>query len=275
MNISKRTVALALAALWLTGCGGDEEQKSEVTTTPVQTYARQLNYSVEAQLRHDTTAYTEGLLVHNGKLYESTGADPDYPQTRSLWGEADPEKGTIAVKAELDKSIFGEGIVFLNNKVYQLTYKNQVGYIYDAKTFRKLGEFKYENKEGWGLTTDSASLIMSDGTSKLTYFDPATLQAVKVLPVTDNGNEVTYLNELEYIKGFIYANVFETNQVVKIDPASGQVVARLDLTGLKAQANALYNRSQVLNGIAYDPATDRVYVTGKLWPVVYAIRFEH
>jgi glutamine cyclotransferase len=234
-----------------------------------------VNYTVIKALPHDTSAYTEGLLFHDGQLYESTGTEPDMPaDRRSLFGTVDTNTGKITPKVELDRNkYFGEGIVFLDGKVYQLTYTTKVGFIYDAKTFKKLGEFTFPSNEGWGMTTDGTHLIMSDGTSNINYLDPNTLKLVRVLGVTDNNGPVSNINELEWIKGYLYANQWQTNYILKIDPASGKVVARLNLESLANQAKTQYPGSEVLNGIAYDSASDKVYVTGKLWPNIYEIKF--
>lgn len=235
-----------------------------------------INYAVTKFFPHDTLLYTEGFLMHNGQLFESTGSPEELPQTKSVIGINDLVTGKMDKKIEIDRSkYFGEGIVIFNDKLYQLTYKNQVGFIYDIKSFKKIGQFTYANKEGWSLTTNGKELIMDDGTDKLTFLDPATLKPVKILSVTENGLPVDKLNELEYIKGFIYANIWLTDFIVKIDPANGKVTGRLDLTSLAFEAKNKYPGSNVLNGIAYDSTTDKIYVTGKLWPNIYQIQFTH
>jgi glutamine cyclotransferase len=177
---------------------------------------------------------------------------------------------------EIDKKkYFGEGITFLKGKVFQLTYKTKVGFIYDATTFKKLGEFTFPSKEGWGLTTDGEHLIMSDGTNVLTYLDPHSLQVIKTIEVSENGYAKDYLNELEMINGYIYANIWTTNTIVKIDPGNGKVLGKLDLTNLATEAKEIYNGSLEMNGIAYDSALNKIYITGKLWPKIYEIKFDH
>ena len=235
-----------------------------------------INYAVIKTLPHDTTSFTEGFLVYNGILYESTGSPNDMLQTKSIIGQVDLNTGKINSKVELDrKKFFGEGITFLKGKLYQLTYQTKLGFIYDAVTFKKLGEFSFPNKEGWGMTTDGAYLIMSDGTNKLTYLEPTDFKIIKRLDVSDENGAVSKLNELEFIHGFIYANVYTTNFIVKVDPGSGQVVGRLDLASLVNEAKTKHPASLELNGIAYDSTTRQVYITGKMWPNIYQIAFNH
>jgi len=242
---------------------------------PVDNSPPAINYSVVRTLPHDTTSFTEGFLFHNGELYESTGTEPNMPESRrSMFGVVDPKTGKIDKKAELDRSkYFGEGITFLKDKVYQLTWQTRVGFIYDAKSFKPLGQFPIPAKEGWGMTTDGTNLIISDGTSNISYVDPATFRLVKVVGVTDNNGPVSNINELEMINGFIYANQWQTNYILKIDTASGKVVGRLDLDGLSSAEQNKYAASDTMNGIAYDSTTGKVYITGKLWPDIYEIKF--
>lgn len=228
-------------------------------------------YTVVDSFPHDTASFTEGLVVHKGQLFESTGHTDSYPFSQSLFGAVDLKTGKIQVKALLDnRTYFGEGIVFLHDKIYQLTYDTQIGFIYDAATYKKLGTFHY-NGQGWSLTTDGRFLIMSNGSSNIAYLDPATFTIVKTLNVVDNNGPVSNINELELINGFIYANQWLTNYICKIDTASGRVVGRLDAGPLAIKAKAAFAGSEALNGIAFDSATGKVYVTGKLWPVIYQL----
>ena len=256
------------------GCK-DKNESTEVVadmTPPVPI----INYAVTTTYPHDTTSYTEGFLVHEGKLFESTGATDNLPQTRSLFGQVDLATGLIQVKVELDgKKYFGEGIVFLNGKVYQLTYQTKIGFVYDAKTFQKTGEFTFPCEEGWGLTTDGHSLVMSDGTDTLTWLDPTTFGTVRKLAVSDKLGPVQHLNELEFINGYLYANVYGRDYIVKIDPNSGAVTGKLDLSSVNSEAKTIYSGSMEMNGIAYDSVSGKVYVTGKMWPKVYEINFPH
>jgi glutamine cyclotransferase len=266
--------AVLIAVLALSSCT-DQPKSSTISLSP-EPVIPILNYTVRHVYAHDPTSYTEGFLFHEGHFFESSGAPDEIPQTRSIVGIADIQSGRLDKKIELDKrKYFGEGIAFFHDRLYQLTWKNQIGFIYDAKTYQRLDSFRFANKEGWALTTDSNALIMSDGTSKLTYLDPVSLRPVKVLPVTLNDMPLDSLNELEYIKGYLYANRFTQNYIVKIDPANGKVLAKLDLTSLVEEERNKNVNTDVLNGIAYNPGADKIYVTGKLWAGIYEIDFSH
>ena len=175
-----------------------------------------LSYRIINQYPHSINSYTQGLFFDGDILYESTGS-PDYLlQTQSVLGSLDLKTGNIDIKAELDRDIyFGEGSTILNNKIYQLTYKNQKGFVYDAKTFEQIQTFEFESREGWGLTNDGTNLIMSDGTDKITYLDPNNFTSTRQLSVKYQNNPQYNLNELEYIQGFVYANIYQTNQMGK------------------------------------------------------------
>jgi glutaminyl-peptide cyclotransferase len=253
------------AILFFYSCNSSEEE-NEITgpVTPAIRY-KEINYFL-----HDTSLFTEGLLVYDGQLYESTGS-PD-ANRKSMVGVNDLKTGNFIKKVTLaNKDHFGEGIVFLKDRLYQLTYKNHIGFIYDATTFKQTGQFTIP-KEGWGLTTDGTNIVMSDGTDTLTFLHPDDAKPLKKLPVTENGAKRDSLNELEYIKGYLYANIWLTNHIVKINPADGKVVARLNLDTLEFKARLSRPECDALNGIAYDSATNMIYVTGKLWPYVYQIQ---
>ena len=268
-----------LTLLWVfsfvSGCTNNTENgTAETTSAEVQPGPATIHYSVASTHPHDVNAFTEGLLIYKGKLYESTGSPSDMPQTRSLVGEVDLKTGQITPKAELDRNkYFGEGIVFLNDKLYQLTYQTKIGFIYDAATFKQIGTFTFPSREGWGFTTDGTHLIMSDGTNQLTFLDSASLKPVKQLSVYDDRGAVANLNELEYINGFIYANIYTSPYIVKIDPGTGQVTGRLDLTSLQSDAKAKNPDALEMNGIAFDATSGNTYVTGKFWPLIYEIKF--
>ncbi|MDR3714528.1 MAG: glutaminyl-peptide cyclotransferase [Puia sp.] len=273
--MNRKHIAGLLTLFLLAACTNTPQQD---TTTSDKTQENNtpplINYTVVGSLPHDTSSFTEGLLVHDGQLFESTGTEPDMPESRrSLFGIVDRKTGKIDKKAELDRNkYFGEGIVFVNDKIYQLTWQTKIGFIYDAKTYKQMGTFNY-NTEGWGMTTDGKSLIMSDGSSNINFLDPVTFRLQRILGVSDNNGPVGNINELELINGYLYANQWQTSYILKIDTATGKVVGRLDLGSLVAEAKNKYPDSDSLNGIAYDSATGKIYVTGKLWPNIYEIKF--
>ena len=235
-----------------------------------------ITYSVLNALPHDKNSYTEGLLIHDGKLYESSGAPQEFDNTRSVVGIVDPVSGKLSVKAELDKKIyFGEGITVLNNKLYQLTWTNKKGFIYDLKTFKKIGEFSFPSKEGWGMTTDGSSLIMSDGSSNLTYLDPVSFKTNRIVGVTDNNGPVGNLNELEWVNGSILANIYQTPYIIRIDPATGKVMGRADFSNLIKEVKLKDPDVDYMNGIAYDSLKNKIYITGKLWPNIYEVKLNN
>jgi glutaminyl-peptide cyclotransferase len=245
------------------------QEKTEDNTPDI------IPFKVVDSFPHDTTSYTEGFLIHDGSLFESTGHTNSYPSSRSEFGPVDLKTGRIDSKAEIDKNkYFGEGIAFLNGRVYQLTDTTHIGFEYDAKTYKKLGTFGYDG-EGWGLTSNGKYLIMSNGSSNLYYRDPSSFKIIKTLNVTDNNGPVQNINELEIINGYIYANQWLTDNILKIDTGSGNVVGRLDLSSLKIEARMKYPYSEETNGIAFDSVSNKIYVTGKLWPLIYEIQFKH
>jgi glutamine cyclotransferase len=273
-----KTFFLFASTLILFSCDPDKviENKEIKTVEAEKPAIPTIEYSIAATLPHDTTAFTEGLLFHDNKLFESTGSPSSSPNLRSVFGIVDLKTGKLDPKVEIDsKAYFGEGIVFFGNKIYQLTYENQTGFIYDEKSYKKIGQFNYANKEGWGFTTDGTYLIMSDGTNKLTYFDPKEVTPVKSLSVNENGYATDALNELEYINGFIYANIWMTGYVVKIDPKTGNVVAKINFTPIWYDIKEHHPYSLEMNGIAFDSIADKIYVTGKLWPNMYEVKFPH
>jgi len=226
-----------------------------------------ISYNIAASYPHDTSSFTEGLLFYNGQLYESTG---NYGKSRLL--QADLKTGQIIREVNLPQTYFGEGISIVRDTIYQLTWKEKTVLVYDVKTFKKIGELPL-NTEGWGMTTDGTQLIASDGSSNLYFYEPGTFKLLHTQGVTIDGAPAINLNELEYINGYIYANQWQYNTILKIDPASGQVVGRLDLSDLVNRIKLKYPQADFLNGIAYDAATKKVYVTGKWWPELYEIVF--
>ncbi|MBM3419565.1 MAG: glutaminyl-peptide cyclotransferase [Bacteroidetes bacterium] len=223
-------------------------------------------YRIERIFSHDKTAYTQGLLFHNGFFYESTGQEG-----RSTLRKVDPETGVVIRRLNLEAKFFGEGIALLGDRIYQLTWKHKVGFVYDIENFTELGKFYY-NTEGWGLTTVDDRLVMSDGSNKLYVVDPNGFITVRIIEVYDNKSMVMYLNELEYVNGEIWANVFMSDLIARIDPATGKVTGYIDLKGILPDSDKMNEGDDVLNGIAWDRESGRIWVTGKNWPKLFQIR---
>lgn len=249
---------ILLLLLTIISCG----PKKETITDP-----KLIEYSLVNSFPHDKKAFIQGFVIHEGQLYESTGQD-------SSWiGIVNIKTGIADKKVFLDNKYFGEGITILNNKIYQLTWENKKGFIYDLKSFKKVSEFSY-NTQGWGLTHDSSNLIMSDGTSRLYLLDTLTLKPTKTLNVTYNGKPVNALNELEFINGYVYANIWQTNLIAKIDLKTGDVQGFLDLSKLAQQAKLINPNADVLNGLAWHKGTNSLLVTGKYWPFIYVLKLK-
>ena len=251
---------MLLLSTVLLACAKEKESADDEKPDPLA-----IKYSVKSEWAHDTQSFIQGLVIHEGKLYESTG------QEKSWVGIVDIKTGKPDKKVVLPDVYFGEGITILNNKVYHLTWESHVGFIYDLDTFKKIGEFTIE-KEGWGITHDSTNLIMSEGTDRLLFLDTVTLKPVRTLKVTDENGPVQKLNELEYVEGYIFANQWESPVIYKIDPSTGKVVGRLDLSPLARDAKMRNPQADVLNGIAYHPTTGMLLVTGKYWPRIYVLQ---
>jgi glutaminyl-peptide cyclotransferase len=232
--------------------------RAQTPPTPVYTY------KVIATFPHSTSSYTEGLFYLNGLFYESTGL-----KGHSQILVYDPT-GNVKQHIDLAPQYFGEGIVDWGPNLYQWTWQSNLGFVYNRATLHPLAQFTYTG-EGWGMTHDRTHLITSDGTATLRFRDPKDFHEVRNITVTDQGSPVTLLNELEYIHNEIYANVWHTNRIVRIDPRTGHVIAWIDLTGLLSPMLHLDNEA-VLNGIAYDPQRDRLFVTGKEWPTIFQIK---
>lgn len=293
--------------VWLMGCGSNETTATEVSTltaapttteiTPVSLTATpeptshvtlipivtnqttdpqdvpptRYTYEIVATFPHDAGAFTQGLLFDEEILYEGTG----------LYGESslrrvDLASGVVLQQILLSPEYFGEGIAIVGDRIFQLTWREQIGFIYDKETFERIGEFNYTT-EGWGLTYDGTHLIMSDGTDRLFFLDPATVTVVNqrqvsmVDPTDEIRKPVVRLNELEYINGEIFANIWQTDLIVRISPETGNVTGLIDLTGLLSAEDRTL-ATDVLNGIAYLPTTDQLFVTGKKWPKLFEIR---
>jgi len=262
-----------VCALGFAACSNNNGSSSSSTNTPSTESAPPIiNYTVLNTHPHDTSFFTEGLEFNGGKLFEASGGLKEETPHPSAFGEVDPKTGKVDKKVTLDNATyFGEGITFFNGKVYQLTWQNHRAFVYDAKTFKKLKEFDYAG-EGWSLTHDSTRLIMSDGSSIIRFLDPETFKILTQINVMDNNGPVSNVNELEFIEGYIYANVWQTDHIIKIDPSSGRVVGKINLESLVKQIHSQDADADFLNGIAYNPDTKTIYVTGKLWPLVYEIK---
>jgi Glutamine cyclotransferase len=221
-----------------------------------------LTVEVVARYPHDPSAFTQGLVIDRGELFEGTGLNG-----QSSLRRVDLETGEVLQRHNLGQRYFGEGITILGDKIYQLTWTTQVGFVYSRDDFKQLQSFFYPG-EGWGITHDGEQLIVSDGTAMLRFLDPETLKETRRVAVTEDGKPLTRLNELEYIDGEVWANVWYTDYIVRIDPATGRVVSKLDLSNLYPEGS----NDDVLNGIAWDRDAQRLFVTGKLWPYLYEIR---
>lgn len=251
--------ALALLMINAASCGNNATKEEEASPAPAPVEAVEQVRSFP----HDSAAFTQGLVWQNGTLYESTGR---YGQ--SSLRQVVLETGQVQKKAVLAPQYFAEGIAALGDSLYQLTWREGVMFIYDRATLNQVGQVQYSG-EGWGLATDGKSLIISDGSNYLTFLDAGTLNPQRTLAVTDGGQPVHDLNELEWVRGEVWANVWHTKRIARIDPQTGRVKSWLDLAPIVPQ---LADPEAVLNGIAYDPQANRLLVTGKLWPVMYEIR---
>lgn len=261
-----------LAALVaLSGCAPQQNPSSQPVAAPVsisqtQNETRQLSWSVAGEFPHDPQAFTQGLLWRDGFLYESTGLEG-----KSSVRRVDPASGQVLQRFNLPPQVFGEGLAFLNGRFYSLTWQSKIGFVLD-QNFKPIARFSYQN-EGWGLTTDGTKLLQSDGTDVLTWRSPQNFASLGEIRVTRGGLPLQNLNELEWIRGYVWANVWQTDEIVVIDPKDGKVVAQLDLSGI-LKPSQRSGREDVLNGIAYDPQSERVFVTGKKWPKLFWIRVE-
>jgi glutamine cyclotransferase len=223
-----------------------------------------MSYKLAEAYPHDTSSFTEGLNIYNGQVLESTGN-----HGKSFLLLTDLKTGKVIKKAKLDSVYFGEGTVMLRDTIYQMTWREKKVFVYN-KDFKKLNELPL-NYEGWGLTTNGSELIATDGSSNLYFYEPATFRLLRTQGVSENGTPVANLNEIEYVNGFLYANQWQTNYIYKIDASTGEIKAKMDLTELASRARSKNNNIDVLNGIAYDSSSKKLFVTGKYWPEIYAL----
>ena len=233
----------------------------DVSSPPIPTYT----YRVVHVFPHDSAAYTEGLFYRDGYLYESTGLQ-GYSSVRKVRLET----GEPVLMRKLPQEYFGEGITYCGHRVIGVTWKSHVGFVYDPRSLAVEGRFQYPG-EGWALTCNDQEIIMSDGSSELRILDPRTLQELRRIRVTARGEPVDQLNELEWVRGTILANIWRTNRIARIDPNTGEVVGWIDLTGLLPARDRIPGHTDVLNGIAYDSDADDLFVTGKRWPKLFEI----
>jgi len=259
MRMDRRITAASIILLSFAALYTYQSLNQEPEHEPLYTYR------VVEKYPHDPEAFTQGLVYHNGVLYEGTG----------LYGKSSirivkPETGEILSKVDLPPSLFGEGVAILNDKVYQVTWREHEGIVYDLE-LNPESTFIIPS-EGWGLTENGTHLILSDGTSTLSFIDPQTMKIVETVTVTYGGHEVTMINELEYIEGRVYANIWQTDKIAVIEPSTGDVVTWIDLTGLQMELDTTVG-IDVLNGIAYDRETGKIYVTGKHWPNLFEVQF--
>ena len=262
---------LALSSLAI-ACGASSSPAPEAQSSPPATAPpaasgpERFGYEIVKSYPHDPGAFTQGLTIADGQLYEGTGL---YGQ--SSLRRVDLQDGAALQRIELDSQYFGEGIAVVGDRIVQLTYQTGVGFVYDRKTFAKLREFKYSG-EGWGLTYDGQRLIMSDSTDTLRFWDPETFEEVGRLRVRDGNVPVANVNEMEFVDGAIYANIWNQERIARIDPKTGVVTAWIDMSNLLT-ATERARGVDVLNGIAHDPKTGNFLITGKLWPWVFEVKF--
>ncbi len=264
-------IILPLALIiFFSACNGNQNEEDPTLVVPGSGIAapKKIEYTILNQFPHDTSAYTQGLEFYNGKLYESTG---DF--INSSLRITDAKTGNVIDKHMMGTDIiFGEGITVFNNKIYQLTWQNKIIYQYDINNIKKPIQTFSWPYEGWGITHNDSLLIISDGSANLYFVNPTDLKVMSTISVNDNNGAVLELNELEYVDGFIYANIYLKNRIVKIDPESGHVVGEIIFPELLAPNEKVADRTDVLNGIAYNKETNTFFITGKRWPKMFEIK---
>ena len=249
----------------------DRVENSRIKTIPVfsDIIPKKYSYKTVNHYPHSKHFYTQGLEFHDGFLYEGTGENGKSGLYKINLTTGNPVRSVL-----LDDIYFGEGITILNDKIYQITYRNQKGFVYNLSDFALIDSFQYKSKEGWGLANDGKNLIMSDGTHILTWLDPENYSVVKTVQVANHKGLSNYLNELEYIDGTIYANVYTTDIIVQIEPETGRILSEINLAGILDMHKNPKDTIDYLNGIAYDHEKDRLFVTGKWWPRLFEIELK-
>lgn len=273
----KQFLIIFSVAAFLYSCGNNQSDNNDTVEEQVGTgvpEASLLPYTVLNVFPHDTAAFTQGLEFHKGVLLESTGLEG-----KSSLRKVDVKSGNPTTLKKLDQSLFGEGITVLGDTLYQLTWQNNKVLMYDPVSFKPLGELPWSN-EGWGITNDGKSLYISDGSDKIYVVKPGTLKLERIISVTDHLGPINNINELEFVNGSILANRLDYSYILKIDPSSGHVTGKLDLNDILqkyAKGDLSYIRKNihgaVLNGIAWEPNTKKLYVTGKLWPLLFELQY--
>jgi len=263
-RLLRRTTAAVLVALAPLGAPSGLLADASVPTQDAADIPS-FTYALVKARPHDRGAFTEGLVFWNGMLIESTGL-----YGHSTLRKVDLETGRVTQEVDLPANLFGEGIAVLGGKIYQLTWQSHRAFVYDVGTLTREGEFSFTG-EGWGLTTDGQSLIMTDGTSRIRFIDPATFRVTRTIDVRAHGQPIRNLNELEFVKGELYANVWQTKFILRIDPATGRILGSVDFVGLLPEADYAPD-TDVMNGIAYDADGDRLFVTGKNWPKLFEVK---
>ncbi len=261
----KKFLYAPVLSIFFTACNNSDSTSGSVSKVSATEPPINVSYSIVKTYPHDTSSFTQGLVLYNGDLYEGTG---EYGRSHLL--KLDLNKGTIQNKIPLDSKYFGEGITILKDTVYQLTWQEKVVFAYSVKDFEKVKEFKIDT-QGWGITNNGQELIVSDGSSNLYYYDPSAFQLLRTQSITEGGSLSYNLNELEYIDGYIYANQWQAPYILKIDPGSGAIVGKIDLTDVWNRVKAKDPLADVPNGIAYDSSSKKIFITGKKWPDLYEI----
>lgn len=268
------SILIFSAILFFASCKDSDKNNQPGNNPTHESTVKNISYSIIKSYPHDTSSFTQGLVMYKGQLYEGTGGadyDPVGSKISHLM-KVDLQTGKAEKSIQLPGKYFGEGITILNDTVYQLTWKEKVVFVYTLPDFKKIKEFSI-NTEGWGITHNEKELIVSDGSSNLYYYEPSTFKLLRTQSVTQNENYIDSLNELEFINGFVYANQWQQPYIFKIDPSSGQAIGRIDLTEVWNRIKAIDPDADVPNGIAYDAATKKIYITGKKWPELYEVQF--
>lgn len=273
MNHFFSFLVAASLTIFIAGCGNNNTERPASETGTVAAAIPAISLSVVNTFPHDTSSFTQGLAIYKGQLFEGTGGAA-YDVVGSKFSKLmriDLKSGKALQSADLDPKYFGEGITILNDTVYQLTWREKKVFVYTLPDLKKVKEFDF-NTEGWGITTNGKELIVSDGSSNLYFYDPSTFQLLHTQSVTHNGELAYNLNELEYIDGFVYANVWQQPYIYKIDPATGLIAGSIDVSQIWDRIKAIDPLADVPNGIAYDAATKKIYITGKKWPELYEVQ---